>query len=203
MNTEFKKELDSIYFNKKQTFGRGNYYQSSELLNISGQRPTAFRFKTYHLEEYLSNNDSVLDIGCNSGFFSLHLSEYVNEIEGFDNNPTLIAVANKARDFLKKDNANFFVDNFSSFTPSKKYDVVMSFAIHLWIKMPFKEYANKIMSMVKNNGTIIIESHDYLTEDSDWKEKMDIFIKEGFTEVYSDEIKDDKKVHRIFSILKR
>src|SRR5690606_30426243 len=56
---------------KQQNFGRGNFYQSNDELNISGQRPTAKRFEIYQLDSLLMPHHDVLDIGSNCGFISL------------------------------------------------------------------------------------------------------------------------------------
>ncbi len=201
MTLLFKDIIDDIYSRDVNGFGRKEYYQSYEALNIKGQRPTERRFVEYNLKKYLNKNQSVIDIGCNVGFFSLYISDYVKEIFGIDNNPILIDIANKTRDYVKKFNTTFSINDFHIFKTDKKYDVVLSFAVHLWVNMSFEEYAFKFMSLTKD--IIVIESHDPDKEDIDWSDKKRYFTNNGFTEVDNGSIKDDDKIFRLFSIFKK
>ena len=89
------------YFNSQnQDFGKKVFYQSYEPLGIKGMRPSATRFKKYQLSKYLSKSDIVLDIGCNCGFFSHYIAQFVHSVEGFDNNKSLIKMANSLKSIL-------------------------------------------------------------------------------------------------------
>ena len=104
------------------------FYQGFDEIQIDGWRPTEKRFINYDIENYLNKNKTVLDIGCNCGFFTLHSSKYVKHIDGVEINPYLVDIANDVKDFLKIQNAVFHNSSFETFTTDKKYDIVYSFA---------------------------------------------------------------------------
>lgn len=138
------------------------FYQGFDEIQIDGWRPTEKRFINYDIENYLNKNKTVLDIGCNCGFFTLHSSKYVKHIDGVEINPYLVNIANDVKDFLKIQNTAFHNSSFETFTTDKKYDIVYSFAndstIDANTTFNFSEYVNKILRLLENNGLLIFES---------------------------------------------
>jgi len=145
-----------IYAQKK------GFYQGFDKIKIDGWRPTEARFKMYDIDKYLSNNKSVLDIGTNCGFFALHTSQFVKDIDGVEINPYLVAIANDTKEYLQITNASFYVSGFEDFLPKKKYDIVFSFANDSTIdkntKFNFDEYIHKILNLLNEQGLLIFES---------------------------------------------
>ena len=56
------------------------FYQGLEEIKIRGSRSSDKRFKEYRIEQYLSKEKNVLDIGSNCGFFSIFISRFVKNI---------------------------------------------------------------------------------------------------------------------------
>ncbi|TFF89496.1 MAG: class I SAM-dependent methyltransferase [Promethearchaeota archaeon] len=156
------------------------FYQSLEELNINSGRNTSKRFAKYNLEEILKSNYYVLDIGCNSGFFSVKSSKYVKEIDAFDNKFGHILTGNLVKLFLGIKNINFFHSNIEHFSTKKKYDVVYSFAIHHWISLDINEYAKKLRKFTRDGGYLFFESHDLDTFDKDFQKKLNVVLDKGF-----------------------
>ena len=90
------KNWTSFIFSKNKKF-----YQSFMELNIDGERSTENRIKQYKLNSYFSNEKNALDIGCNSGFFSLMISDDLKNIDGVEINPFLIDMGNEVKQFIK------------------------------------------------------------------------------------------------------
>ena len=67
-------------FYKKLDYGSGYFYQSYESLGIFGIRSLK-KINSLNLNKYIVNRN-VLDIGSNSGFFSLSLAAKANNIVG-------------------------------------------------------------------------------------------------------------------------
>lgn len=138
------------------------FYQGFEEIQIDGWRPTEKRFVHYDIKKYLSKEKTVLDIGCNCGFFSLHTSRFVKHIDGVEINPYLIAIANDTKDYLKIQNATFHVSSFENFKTEKFFDIIFSFANDSTIdrntKFNFSEYIDKILSFLVPKGLLIFES---------------------------------------------
>ncbi len=156
LNDQSKNWESFIYAQEK------GFYQGFDKIKIDGCRPTEKRFERYNIEKYLSNEKSALDIGCNCGFFSLFVSKFLGNVTGIEINPYLISIANDTKDFLNISNANFIASKFEQFQTDEKFDIVFSFANDSTIdsntEFNFKEYLDKIISLLKNNGLLIFES---------------------------------------------
>ena len=195
-------ELYNIYYSSESIFGDGYFYQSFEPLGIYGKRPTQFRFNTYKLNEYLDSSKSVLDIGCNIGFFSLYTSQFVKHVEGLELNESLVKIGKRAKEEIGITNCDFLLGDFNYFAPDKKYDAIFSFAVHRWIGMKMDEYGAKVHGILNDNGIVIFESHD-LEVESDIDEKINAFTDGRFIKINEGYIKDDFIYGRRFYILRK
>jgi FkbM family methyltransferase len=201
--TELENELLEIFSKQEQNFGRGVFYQSLPSVGISGQRPTDERIKTYGLRNIIGSNTSVLDVGCNCGFFSLHLAQYVKEIDAIEPNASLAEIANHAKKYLSIDNCEFYNTTYSEFAGEKKYDLILSFAVHHWVGVSIFEYAKSLSEILNVNGLVVMESHALRTIDRWFGGKVAVFELLGFKVINSGEVNDDPSMNRKFVILKK
>ena len=104
------------------------FYQGFDELEIDGWRPTEKRFEDYNIKSYLSLEKSVLDIGSNCGFFTLHSSKFVKKISGVEINPYLVSIADDAKNFLNINNSLFHNSSFEDFSTAEKFDIIFSLA---------------------------------------------------------------------------
>jgi len=156
---KFEFELREQFLNTVEQFGKTDFYQNYPPLKISGLRSSVCRFNTYELSNYFTNNTSVLDIGGNIGFFSAYLSRFVKEIDLVEQNTKLTSIGKKLAEFEKIKNLNIVNQDFKLFETDKKYDFIMSLAIHMWVNLPFQQYLKKIHSLLKLEGILLFESH--------------------------------------------
>jgi len=177
------------------------FYQSLEELGLTGYRNTLERFEKYGLKSLLKPDYQVLDIGCNTGFFSITVSHYVKHVDALDNKKLNILQGRIARKRLNIKNIRFFHTGYEKFRSNKKYDVVLSFAVHHWVGLSLHDYAKKIHSMMKKGGILYFESHDLSSLDSHFDRKLDIVKSAGFSVVRTIDMKDDG--NRVCAVLKR
>jgi hypothetical protein len=82
---------------------------------------------------------SVLDIGCNTGFYDFHFDRQGFKATGIDFNPQHLAIA-KALRSLYSSSVAFELCGLNEFKPGKKYDIVLALTVfwHMlgWGKMP-------------------------------------------------------------------
>ena len=200
---DIKSILKEILFREKQVFGRGEFYQSFEQIGIEGQRPTSQRYQIYNLDEHLHPNYNVLDIGCNTGFFTLVIADKVKSITGIEINPTLVEIANITKAYLGKTNVTFKSGNFNSISLDGDFDFICSFAVHHWLAVDMKKYGLKLLKLLKPGGKVLLESQNIHQEDKDWEDKLRKFMQSGFEQIDQGTLKDDGKIERKYSILKR
>lgn len=200
------KEVQQMFGAQAQQFGRGQLYQAHEAWGIPGQRPTLRRTKEYRLLEHLPDHADVLDIGCNIGMFGAVLSKQVNRYVGFDNNPVLIEVARKIARARGIENCTFECESFDSFCAKnhqRRFDVVLSFAVHVWIGLAPAEYARALGGLVKPGGLLVVESNRLDANDKDFFRNVRYFLAEGFEVLFCGSMKDDGIIERGFYLLRK
>ena len=196
--TDIKEILQQIFQQKDQNFGRGNFYQSYDEIDIPGQRPTEKRFETYQLKKYLKPTDAVLDIGCNCGFFANYTADFVAKVDGIEINPTLCEIGSVVRTYLGRFHCNFYCSDFNNYEPKGKYDMIYSFAVHHWIGMDIKAYFNKLKLLLNPGGKIMFESQNLETVDKNFEDKVATIEASDFRILNRGSLKDDGVIHRKF-----
>lgn len=193
--------IDGFYYSilkdysYRNAFGKMKpfFYQTHPSLNINGARPTLVRIKNYEILQYVNNSSVVLDIGCNTGFFSLYLSQFVERIDAVEFDKSLHSIAMKTKLFLDVNNVNFYNQDIKKFNPNTKYDVVMSFSVHQWVGIPIEDYLDFVQNFKKEDGILFIESHgnDDRTNLFNAIEKSNLtIISKGITDDYAGILRD-------------
>jgi cyclopropane fatty-acyl-phospholipid synthase-like methyltransferase len=184
--SDIEYQMRKLFFSKKQQFGGEYFYQSYPPLKIRGHRPTLVRFEIYGLSKYLKKTTAVLDIGGNTGFFSMFISKYVRTIDIVEKNDVLASVGEVLKRHEKIKNVNFICEDFKTFKSDQKYDVIFAFAVHMWVGMSFSDYMMRIKSLLKPGGIVLLESQDVKVDDLPKKLKSvsNIFkvVDEGITD---------------------
>ncbi len=143
-------------------YGEGYYYQSSAALGITGLRDTDARVASYGLRD-LVRGRTVLEIGCNSGFLSLAIAPDATRVLGFEINPYLIAIAERAAQFLAVTNVDFVACAFEDLSTGEQFDDVLSFANHHTYdgntRQSLEEYFARCHAHTRPGGRLIFESH--------------------------------------------
>jgi len=172
-------------------------------VHIEGQRPTEKRFEIYGLRRFLTKNFSVLDIGSNCGFFSLYVSRFVKSVDGIEMEPYMVEIGNKVKQYLKIKNCTFYKSTFEQFKPSRKYDFIMSFAVHRRVNYPLEKYMDTLHKMLNKDGFLIIESQDIKGVDVNFSGEMKQIIKGKYSLLKEGTLNDDGINDRIFMVLKK
>jgi cyclopropane fatty-acyl-phospholipid synthase-like methyltransferase len=143
-------------------YGEGYFYQGLGDLGITGLRDTDARVAAMELKRWVAGR-SVLEIGCNSGFLSLALAPEAREIVGFDINPHLVGMAERAAEFLKRDNVTFQTAAFEEYQPQRPFEVVLSFANHSTYdgntRQTIEDYFGRCWELTAPGGHLLFESH--------------------------------------------
>lgn len=102
-----EKENNIIYKRNIYSFFQSNLFIRSKMLDT--------------VKEYTNakSKDSIIDIGCGVGFFTLYLAKYCKEITGFDISKESINFAKKNAKLNKINNVKFYAIKDSSINPFK------------------------------------------------------------------------------------
>ena len=155
---------------------KGYFYQGYKRVGIHGIKPTEARMKSYDVYDFFNANGRVLDIGSNSGFLSIYLSDYFKEVVGIELNPYLIRMGECVKNHLGVRNVNFIKADFMSYSFNNQFDAVFSLSNHFTIdgnlNMSFEDYIYKIYNLLNNGGVLFFESHNINGDDSDLDQKF-------------------------------
>jgi len=199
-------DVNGLFFAEHQQFGRKReLYQGHEGWGMPGQRPTLHRFEKYSLDKWLEPGARVLDIGCNIGCFGVEVSKNVGSYVGFDINDSLVKIASRLANYHRADNCQFLTSSFEDYRNSEpgKFDLIFSFAVHVWIGKPMNEYVEDLKAMLEPGGVVIIESNDLVRNDTQFFANMSCFYEQGFFLLYRGTLKDDGVINRGFCVFKR
>ncbi|MCH8519514.1 MAG: class I SAM-dependent methyltransferase [Nanoarchaeota archaeon] len=208
---EFKhKQISSIEFQLKNDYLKEvrpyssiNFYQSYPPLRIRGARPTLSRFQIYDLEKHLKSDINILDIGGNTGFFSLFVSSKVNSIDVLEIEEPFARIGKKLARYEKIENVQFINKDFKKFNPSKKYDLIFSFAVHGHTKMKFKDYIEKVFSLLSKDGKVLIESHPIMFTANENLLKEELERLDFVKIISSGKLDDDGRLRTFFYITRK
>lgn len=164
---ELRKEIDGMFFQKEQHFGRSLYYQSFDELDIKGQRNTTERISNYELGKYIKPEYSIINLGSNLGFLDVQISNLARRIVCVEYNGVLTDIQKKVVDFYNIDNIEIHNSKMQDFKTDEKFDIVMSLAVHMWFGYDNNEYFELLKSFVKPGGYVLLESQD-VKKDADY-----------------------------------
>jgi hypothetical protein len=171
--SKFEFDLRNLFLSKNQQFGVFDFYQNYPPLKISGLRSTISRIAVYKLLQKIDTKMMALDIGGNISFFSIYLSKYLKQVDVVESNEDLTKIGKKLLQFEKIKNVNIYNVDFKNYASSKKYDLILSLAVHNWVGLNFKEYLYKLFKLMHKNSIVLLESHIIYNKKGDFlKEKI-------------------------------
>jgi 2-polyprenyl-3-methyl-5-hydroxy-6-metoxy-1,4-benzoquinol methylase len=194
----------TLFKSNMQAFGDDRIYQSLPLLGIEGLRPSDKRIVQYGLDAIVSPETSVLDIGANCGFFDIQLASRVKKILGIEVNEQLVELGKTVIEGLDIHNVSLVCSDYNSWytVNNDKYDVILSFSVHLWLNILPEEYAKQLVSLMNKGGYIVFESHKVPT-DKMYGPFLEAFTQQGMCKIRDGKIKDDGIREREFAIFRK
>jgi tRNA (mo5U34)-methyltransferase len=130
---------------------------------------------------------SVLDIGCNAGFYSLQLHRRGAEVTGVDHNPRYIEQARFAAAMLGADIEYAVLDVYDLDDLGRQFDYVLFMGVLYHLRHPLyalEKVAGLVrerlvfQSMLRGPEQVFPSAHDYPIEE------RDVFLEPGFPAMY-------------------
>lgn len=185
-------------------FGGIKPYQSMEQIGLEGIRPTEYRIDFYGLRQILGKEYDVLDIGCNSGFLDLSISDLVHSVTGIEYDSSLAEAANLVKNYLGISNCHFYNEDFNVWKKgaASSYHVIFSFAIHHWLNLSPTDYVASIDKLLKPGGYLCFESHIY-GADAEFDECYKKFLELGYHIDCEKKLNDDGTQERLYVLFQK
>lgn len=183
-NPNFYLDIVRKYRIANSIYGGGEFYQSFSEIGIAGTRNIQERLDIYQVKKYIKLSDSILDIGCNCGFFDLQLGRYAKTVRGIDIEPMFIDIANETKYHIGIDNVEFCLKDFQSeYEENKgKYNVVFALAVHTNVfqtGVAENQFVEEISGMLEENGILFFESHNLINDRERFNRLCDLFYGNG------------------------
>jgi len=160
-NEDYYYEIKKLWIASQPTFGgnRKLFYQTHPELDLMGVRPTISRLKNYELFSYISSESVCLDLGSNTGFFSLYLSNYVKSVNLVELNSNFCKIAELTIDYLKIKNCIVSNSSILDFKDQQKYNLIISTAVHRYLKIAIQDYFQFLADLLTPSGIVLFETH--------------------------------------------
>lgn len=164
------RKIDSIIKTQQKEYKHYSYfygypYQSFATLGVFGDRSTEERYYLYKLEEYLTKDDRILDLGCNCGFVGIYVVYRIGcAVTGIDINPYAIEIGKTCAEYLKiSQKVELKNCTIQELDKNLRFSSIFSFATH-WTgdgnyRVQLLDHFQMIHGLLEQNGLLFFESH--------------------------------------------
>lgn len=170
MKTDLRNKIIEINKSTNTQFAKKDiFYQSFKPLNFKGYRDTEYRIDVYNIKKFLNSDHDVLNIGSNCGFIDIEIAKKCKSVTSIEPDFKLTEICNLISNEFNIKNIKTINNSFTDVNLNKKFNMILSLAVHKWVDMDLFSYIKKINSFLKKDGLILLESHIL----SDKKNKKD------------------------------
>ena len=154
------------------------------------------RVKDYGLLKYINKESTVLDLGCNRGFFGVYLTHYIQHYLGIDSDKNQIAFGVKEMQSRNITNCNLAHQDFKCL--NEKFDVILCLAFHIYVEMPMDELGICLVSMLNPDGHLFLEGHptgyhlpnSTLKEPNSYWSPLTSYLNTNLTQIETKKVRD-------------
>jgi len=142
-----------------------NFYQGLEALGILGERLSETRFAEYGLADFLTGRDTVLDLGCNTGFFALFMAGHAGYVRGIEANRDLVEIGNLAKSYLSIDNCDILCRSYETMERDQRFDLILSCNFHYYLNITAVEFMDHMLQLLNPGGYLLMEKATHIKPD--------------------------------------
>ncbi len=158
--------------NNPVSYNKEKPYQAYERIGLKGLRwSVEKRISEYKLQRFFDKEHTVLDIGSNTGFFTVEFAHECKMVHGIEPNKWLNEIGLLTADFLNVAHKVKFLDmKFFDYEATANYNVVLSLAAFFTQdgreRSDASEYFGRIHDHLKIKGELFYESTSYTKDNS-------------------------------------
>lgn len=141
-----------------------SYYQNFDFLGSGrGSSNSGKKWELSKLHSYYVKNKTVLDIGCNAGYFLFRLLDKdPNKLVGIDLGDEFIEIANELNnEYFKSTKTNFIFGDVFTYKFGTSFDLIICFSTFHYFVNKQKEFINLVHNLLNTNGTFLLEVEEY------------------------------------------
>ncbi|KKN74657.1 hypothetical protein LCGC14_0388590 [marine sediment metagenome] len=117
------------------------------------------RIVTYGIDKVIDTDKTVLDLGCNRGYFGICLSPYIGGYLGVEAsyNDLVFGIKENTRQGLA--NLSFMNEKYSHKFDYGKFDIIICCAFHIYTGIPMDQFGKHLIDMLNPEGHLFLEGH--------------------------------------------
>lgn len=189
------------------------HYQSLES-NTSGEpgkanRSIPDRILTYGIDKVMSKDKTVLDLGCNRGYFGICLSPHVKHYTGIDSDINQLHHGIEVKREKGYTNLLYRNEKYST-TAYGKFDIIICCAFHIYVGIPMEAFGKNLADMLNEGGHLFLEGHPPgyhlpnvdLNEPEAYWNPLNDYLKTRLSVIQSKKVKDRELMRPFIHYLK-
>lgn len=133
-------------------------YQSFEdIKDFQGSSDSCGKLLALNLPDNLEDK-KILDVGCNTGYFSIRCAQRGAWVTGIDKRLSVIKTASRlANTVYRKPNVQFYHVDFFKYLPTEKYDYVLAVDILSTLRHDAQHLIKRAAALLKPDGILVLE----------------------------------------------
>ncbi len=117
------------------------------------------RIITYGIDKVVTENSSILDLGCNRGFFGIALSPLIGSYLGIDSDQNQIIHGQNIKASEGLNNLTYRCEKYNLNSGYGRFDIIICCAFHIYVDVSMEAFANHLTKMLKEGGHLFLEGH--------------------------------------------
>lgn len=117
------------------------------------------RIKEYGIDKVVTKESTVLDLGCNRGYFGICLSPLIGYYTGVELDLNQLQHGANARAQKGYHNINFYNEKYSIHSDYGIFDIIICTAFHIYCGVPMEVFGKNLVDMLKPGGRLFLEGH--------------------------------------------
>lgn len=117
------------------------------------------RIITYGIDKVITKESTVLDLGCNRGFFGVALSPLIGSYLGIDSDQNQIIHGQNIKASEGLNNLTYRCEKYSLNGMYGRFDIIICCAFHIYTGVPMSQFAKHLTDMLKPEGRLFLEGH--------------------------------------------
>ncbi len=138
-------------------------YQSLES-NTSGEpgkanRSIPDRIRTYGIDKVLTPETTVLDLGCNRGYFGICLSPHIKHYTGIESDINQVKHGIREKGSREYSNLTYRHETYSPDSLYGGFDIIICCAFHIYCGVSMEVFGKNLADMLNEGGHLFLEGH--------------------------------------------
>ena len=117
------------------------------------------RIIDYGIDKVLTNRTTVLDLGCNRGYFGICLSPLIKSYTGIDSDINQIKHGVIEKEIKGYANLTYRNEKYSPNTGYGRFDIIICCAFHIYTSVTMEVFGKHLADMLNSEGHLFLEGH--------------------------------------------